>query len=147
MARAILTHSALWLAICVALLGAPLFLSACSPTPVPLAGPAASGPPVVQTVVVPGSAGTTVVVQPAGHVQLPAERLIIREGRLVLAVDDTRAARRAVVDLVAESAGEGSFVVEDSESGGVPGRPPSIDMVVRVPAARSTRWWPACAAW
>lgn len=131
-------HLPSWLALTgvVLSLALLLLLGACSPTPVPLMAPGATGVPVVQTVVVPGSASTGVDAHNAGQVQLPAERLIIREGRLVLVVDDTRAARQAVVDLVAESAGEGAFVVEDNESGGVPGRPPAIDMVVRVPAAR-----------
>jgi hypothetical protein len=101
-----------------------------------MAAPASTGVPVVQTVVVASSASTEVGAHSAGQVQLPAERLSIREGRLVLTVDDTHAARRAVVDLVAESAEEGAFVVADNESGGVPGRPPAIDMVVRVPAVR-----------
>jgi hypothetical protein len=77
-----------------------------------------------------GPASTNVTVQ---QVQ---ERLIIRNGTINVAVEDTKAAQLDIEGLVAQYAGEGAFVVSRNESGGVPGGSPYINMTIRVPIDR-----------
>ena len=77
-----------------------------------------------------GPASTNVTVQ---QVQ---ERLIIRNGNINVAVEDTRAAQEDIEGLVSQYAGEGAFVVSRNESGGVPGGSPYINMTIRVPIDR-----------
>jgi hypothetical protein len=77
-----------------------------------------------------GPANTNVTVQ---QVQ---ERLIIRNGNISVAVEDTKAAQDNIEGLVAQYAGEGAFVVSRNESGGVPGGSPYINMSIRVPVNR-----------
>jgi hypothetical protein len=69
-------------------------------------------------------------------VQQVQERLIIRNGNINVAVEDTKAAQQDIEDLVAQYTGEGAFVVSRNESGGVPGGSPYINMTIRVPVDR-----------
>jgi hypothetical protein len=64
------------------------------------------------------------------------ERLIIRDGYLSVSVEDTRAARNSIEQMVGEMAREGAFVVSASESGGTADSSPRISMQIRVPAHR-----------
>jgi hypothetical protein len=64
------------------------------------------------------------------------ERLIVRNGNLTVVTKDTRAARQAVMDLVAKFAAEGAFVVSSQEGSAYNGQMPSINMVLRVPVSR-----------
>jgi hypothetical protein len=89
----------------------------------PAAAPAATQAPVP----VSGVAADAVQLTP---------RLIIRNGNISMSVSDPRAAKEAVEQVVAEMAGEGAFIVSSDERGGTDDRPPQINMVVRVPAAR-----------
>jgi hypothetical protein len=77
-----------------------------------------------------GPANTDVTVQ---QVQ---ERLIIRNGTISVAVEDTKAAQDKIEGLVAQYADEDAFVVSRNESGGVPGGSPYINMTIRVPVDR-----------
>ena len=62
------------------------------------------------------------------------ERLIIRNGNISIAAEDTRSARASVENIVAQYAGEGAFVVSSNESGGYNNDLPYINMSIRVPA-------------
>jgi len=76
---------------------------------------------------------------PEGQPSAPGQavdRLIIRNGRITVAVDDTLASRNAIEDMVAEMVGEGAFVVSVNESGSNADADPYVDMTIRVPAAR-----------
>jgi hypothetical protein len=66
----------------------------------------------------------------------PAERLIIRNGSISMAVEDTHVAQQSVEDLVAEMADEGAYVVSSEEYGGIEGGSPHVGMTIRVPATR-----------
>ncbi len=66
------------------------------------------------------------------------ERLIIRNGSITVTVEDTREAKRAIVQMVNEMAGEGAYVVSSNEYGGGADVSPYISMTIRVPAARFT---------
>lgn len=68
--------------------------------------------------------------------QLATDRLIIRNGSITVAVDNTLASRKAVEDMVAQMTGDGAFVVSVSEYGSGSDTDPYIDMSIRVPAAR-----------
>ena len=65
----------------------------------------------------------------------PAERLIVRNGSLIVVANDTRVARQSVLELVAEYAAEGAFVVSSNETYPYSGQMPVISMVLRVPVA------------
>jgi hypothetical protein len=65
-----------------------------------------------------------------------ADRLIIRNGSITVAVDDTLASRKAIEDMVAQMAGEGAFIVSVDERGSSSDTDPYINMSIRVPAAR-----------
>lgn len=72
----------------------------------------------------------------------PVERLIIRNGSLSVVVADPLAVRAQIEARVAEMAGEGAFVVSSEESGRNNALP-TINMTIRVPAARfeeTMRW-------
>ncbi len=73
---------------------------------------------------------------PAPGSQLPAARLIVRNGYLVLVAKDTRQARQAVMALVADFAAEGAFVVSSNETYPSNDQLPVIDMTLRVPVNR-----------
>ena len=64
------------------------------------------------------------------------ERLIIRNGSITLYVNDPRAARTEIEQMIGSMAGDGAFVVSSNERGGGDERPPDIDMSIRVPATR-----------
>jgi hypothetical protein len=65
-----------------------------------------------------------------------AERLIIRSGNISMVVDDTRAVRTTIEEMVAGMAAEGAFVVSSQEYGTTEGQQPRISMTIRVPATR-----------
>ena len=65
----------------------------------------------------------------------PAERLIVRNGSLIVVANDTRVARQSVLEMVAEYAAEGAFVVSSNETYPYSGQMPVISMVLRVPVA------------
>ena len=73
---------------------------------------------------------------PAGGSTAVTERLIIRNGSIALYVNDTRAAKTEVEQLVSSIAGEGAFVVSSNERGGGGDKLPEIDISIRVPATR-----------
>ena len=73
---------------------------------------------------------------PGGHDQQLASHLIIKDGTIALVVDDPRQARQAIERMVAESADEGAFVVGANESGAGDEKASTINMTIRVPAAR-----------
>jgi hypothetical protein len=64
------------------------------------------------------------------------ERLIIREGNITIAVEDTRASRDAIEEIVMGLAEDGAFVVSSSESGRGENRQPYVNMSIRVPVER-----------
>jgi hypothetical protein len=66
----------------------------------------------------------------------PMERLIIRSGSISMVVEDTRAARQSVEEMVAEMADEGAYVVSSEAYGGIEGGSPYVGMTIRVPATR-----------
>src|SRR5574337_176934 len=68
-------------------------------------------------------------------VALP-ERLIIRNGSLTMVVNDTRATQAAIEQLVGEMAVDGAFVVSSSEYGGSGDQQPTVNVAIRIPAAR-----------
>src|SRR6185436_8157342 len=72
---------------------------------------------VIQTQVVSIGAKETVVtaIPSTAPGQPQPERLIIRNGSIILVVQDTHAAQQSVEQIVAELAGEGAFVVSSSE--------------------------------
>ena len=61
------------------------------------------------------------------------ERLLIREGNITIAVNNTIETRLKVQDIVNELAGQGAYVVTASESGRGENRQPYIQMTIRVP--------------
>ena len=65
----------------------------------------------------------------------PAERLIVRNGSLIVVANDTRVARQSVLEMVAGYAAEGAFVVSSNETYPYSGQMPVISMVLRVPVA------------
>lgn len=83
-----------------------------------------------------GSPGSQPAGTPGGHDQQVAQHLIIKDGTIALVVDDPRQARQGIERMVAESAGEGAFVVSANESGAGDEKAPTINMTIRVPAAR-----------
>jgi hypothetical protein len=64
------------------------------------------------------------------------DRLIVRTGVLSLVVDDPRASRIAVEQLVAEMTGEGAFVVSSNEKASGGEQPPTVSILIRVPVGR-----------
>jgi hypothetical protein len=68
--------------------------------------------------------------------QQAIDRLIIRNGSISVAVDDTLASRKAIEDMVTQMAGEGAFIVSINERGSASDTDPFIDMSIRVPAVR-----------
>lgn len=74
---------------------------------------------------------TVTVANSAGPVI--TERLIIREGNITVAVENTLDVRDKIDDIVAELAADGAYVVTSSESGRGENRQPYINMVIRVP--------------
>ncbi len=68
--------------------------------------------------------------------QLLTERLIIRDGRLALTVEDTLAAQQEIEKIVAELAGEGAFLVSSNARTDYEGESPYIDTMIRIPAAK-----------
>jgi hypothetical protein len=80
-------------------------------------------------------AGATDASSESDNAQQTADRLIIRNGSITVAVDDTLAARKTVEDMVTQMAGDGAFVVSVNEYGSTPGADPYVDMTIRVPAA------------
>ena len=65
-----------------------------------------------------------------------AERLIIRSGNISMVVDDTRAVRTTIEEMVASMAHDGAFVVSSQEYGASEGEQPRVSMTIRVPADR-----------
>ncbi len=63
-------------------------------------------------------------------------RLIIREGSISMVVEDTRATKESIEQMVAEMENEGAFVVSSTERGGTGDRSPVITMVIRIPSTR-----------
>jgi DNA repair exonuclease SbcCD ATPase subunit len=76
---------------------------------------------------------SVVAATPVGPQQ---ERLIIRNGQLVLTVEDTRATQQSIEQMVAEMAGEGAFVVSSSERVGPDQNSPYISLHIRIPVTR-----------
>jgi hypothetical protein len=64
------------------------------------------------------------------------ERLIIREGSLILVVKDTLAAQKAIEKVVAEMQGEGAFIVSSNVEGNTLEKLPYVYLTIRVPAQR-----------
>jgi len=64
------------------------------------------------------------------------ERLIIREGRISMVVEDTLVAKESIEQMVAEMESEDAFVVSSTELGGTGDRSPRITMVLRIPSTR-----------
>jgi hypothetical protein len=64
---------------------------------------------------------------------LITERLIIREGNITIAVENTLDVRDKIDDIIAELAADGAYVVTSSESGRGDNRQPYINMTIRVP--------------
>jgi hypothetical protein len=64
------------------------------------------------------------------------ERLIIRDGRLVLVVKDTLSTQKAIEEMIAEMKDGGAFVVSSNVSGNAKGELPYVYLTVRVPAER-----------
>jgi len=69
----------------------------------------------------------------ASNTTAVTERLIIREGNLTVAVEDTVDVRDQIDEIVAEMAADGAYVVSSSESGRGENRQPYINMVIRIP--------------
>ncbi len=61
------------------------------------------------------------------------ERLIIREGNITIAVEQTRATRDAIEDIVFGLQEQGAYVVTSSENGRGEGLEPYINLTIRVP--------------
>jgi len=64
------------------------------------------------------------------------DRLLIREGNLTVAVNDTVEARVKIQGIVEDLAGQGAYVVSASESGRGENRQPYVQMTVRVPVGQ-----------
>ena len=101
-------------------------------------GSTAGVQPILATQV--ASVGATVVVRESVVAATPVgpqqERLIIRNGQLVLIVEDTRATQHSIEQGVAEMAGEGAFVVSSSERVGPDQNSPYISLHIRIPVTR-----------
>lgn len=69
----------------------------------------------------------------ASNTTAVTERLIIREGNITVAVEDTVDVRDQIDEIVAEMAADGAYVVSSSESGRGENRQPYINMVIRIP--------------
>jgi hypothetical protein len=61
------------------------------------------------------------------------ERLLIREGNITVAVNNTIETREKIQDIVDELSGQGAYIVTASESGRGENRQPYIQMTIRVP--------------
>lgn len=68
--------------------------------------------------------------------QQQQQRLIIKNGRIAVSVNNTIEARNQIERVVDDMTDEGAFVVNVSESGGREGSTPFIDMTIRVPSDR-----------
>ncbi|MCL7455067.1 MAG: DUF4349 domain-containing protein, partial [Anaerolineae bacterium] len=101
-----------------------------------LPGAGSEGEVVVEKVVVQSAAPEEPLAYDTVSVAYAAERLIIRSGNISMVVDDTRAVRATIEELVAGMAGDGAFVVSSQEYGGTEGEQPRVSMTIRVPAAR-----------
>jgi hypothetical protein len=66
----------------------------------------------------------------------PRQRLIVRNGKISMAVKDTRAALRSIEEMVAEMAGAGAYIVASEERGGTGDEPPTIAVQIRIPVAQ-----------
>ncbi|HOA24018.1 MAG: DUF4349 domain-containing protein [Aggregatilineales bacterium] len=64
------------------------------------------------------------------------QRLIIRNGRIAVSVNNTIEARNRIEQMVKRMSGDGAFVVSVNEWGGREGSTPYIDMSIRVPSDR-----------
>ncbi len=69
----------------------------------------------------------------AGNTAAVPNRLIIRDGNISVAVENTIESRDQIEDIVTELAADGAFVVSSSQSGAGVNRQPYINMVLRVP--------------
>lgn len=105
-----------------ALSGAPADTRPASPADTRPASPPASEPAAAN----PGG----------GHDQQLMSRLIVKEGVISLIVDDPRQAREAIEQMVAQYSADGAFVVAATETGGGEDRAPTVQVTLRVPAAR-----------
>lgn len=65
-----------------------------------------------------------------------SQRVIIREGYISLVVEDTKASKKAITEIVAEMEAEGAFVVTSNEQGAVDDQMPTIYLTIRVPSNR-----------
>lgn len=76
------------------------------------------------------------------------QRIIIRNGSISMSVSNTLEARDAIQQRVEQMTGEGAFIVSANEYGGSPGGTPTVEMSIRVPAARfdETMTWLASLA-
>ncbi len=81
-----------------------------------------------------GSYGTSDVVTESAVDNQQIERLIIRNGNITMAVDDTREVKKTIEEMVSQYAGQGAFVVSSNEYGGSPNSSPYISLSIRVPA-------------
>ena len=68
------------------------------------------------------------------EIEAGPERLIIRNGRLSLTVENTLTAQQEIEKIVAEFADEGAFLVSTSASAEYEGESPYINTTIRVPA-------------
>jgi hypothetical protein len=66
--------------------------------------------------------------------QQAVNRLIIRNGSVTVAVNDTQSARATIEGIVAQYTGDGAFVVSTNVSPSGSGQSPYIDMSIRIPA-------------
>lgn len=71
----------------------------------------------------------------SGQDQQAANRLIIRNGSITIAVENTSATEKSIEGIVTQMAGDGAFVVSTNESPTGYDQSPYINMVIRVPAA------------
>ena len=74
--------------------------------------------------------------QPLDNVSQAPVRMIVREGVVSLAVNDTIATRKSIEQIVADMTSEGAFVVSSTQYGEVEGGSPQIFMSIRIPAVR-----------
>jgi hypothetical protein len=81
-----------------------------------------------------GSYGTSDVVTESAVDDQQIERLIIRNGYIAMAVDDTREVKTSIEGIVSQYAAQGGFVVSSNEYGGNPNSSPYINMTIRIPA-------------
>jgi hypothetical protein len=86
-----------------------------------------------RAILLPASMDTLIAQQPAASQD---QRLIIRNGNLSLTVDDALASQAAITKMVNDLAAEGAFVVSSSARTDYEGQAPSVDMVIRIPAAK-----------